>query len=262
MSSENTLVKLATCYQNETPAEIECIVFPKGESVAHARLGVASCFVFRSDPQAPFLESPSPLIERAPLSGRGNSSNNSRPPLAGRRPLTARAGPGGGRWEVSQEEGSLRSYILGRLHVLPRQPLKWLHPISMVLITSNRKPSIQESSIKQTNPIWREEKRVSTRAREIDWVLYNTVNCRGLHTLLLAVTITAAYFECESVNRVLPRSLNIYSQTREKEFKGLHGWPLQTYTISMVVTQTRAPLQNPHSIEYSFWSLCLRCSVC
>lgn len=48
---------------------------------------------------------------------------------------------------VGLGEGSLRSYILGRLHVLPRQLLKWLYLISVVLITSNRKPSIQESSI-------------------------------------------------------------------------------------------------------------------
>lgn len=123
-------------------------------------------------PWAPFKELPSLLIERAPVSGPGNSNNNSRPPLAGRRPLTTRAGAGGERWEVSQEEGSLRSYISGRLHVLPRQPLKWLHLISMVLITSDRKPSIQGSSIKQTNPIW---------ACKIDWVLYNAVKRWGLY---------------------------------------------------------------------------------
>lgn len=141
--------------------QIECI-FLDWESVEHARLDAASCFVFSGDPRAPFKELQSLLIERAPASGHGNSNNNSRPPLAGRRPLTTRAGAGGERWEVSQEGGSLRSYILGRLHVLPRQPLKWLHLISMVLITSDRKPSIQGSSIKQTNPIWREDKRVST----------------------------------------------------------------------------------------------------
>ncbi len=160
--------------------QIECI-FPDWESVEHARLGAASCFVFSGDPQASFKELQSLLIERAPVSGYGNSNNNSRPPLAGRRPLTTRAGAGGERWEVSQEEGSLRSYILGWLHVLPRQPLKWLHLISMVLITSNRKPSIQSNCIKQTNPIWREDKRVSTWACKIDWVLYNIVNGRGLY---------------------------------------------------------------------------------
>lgn len=93
------------------------------------------------------------MIERGPISGPGNSNNNSQPPLAGRRSLTTRTGAEGKRWEVSQEEGSLRSYILGRPHVLPRQPLKWLHLISMVLITSVRKPSIRGSCIKQTNPI-------------------------------------------------------------------------------------------------------------
>lgn len=81
---------------------------------------------FCGDPRASLLkELQSLLIERARISGSGNSNNNSQPPLAGRRPSTTRAGAGGGkRWEVSQEEGSLRSYILGRLHVLPRQPLK------------------------------------------------------------------------------------------------------------------------------------------
>lgn len=122
----------------------------------------------------PHLESlQSLLIEGVPVSGPGNSNNNSRPLLAGRGPLTARAGAGGGRrWEVSQKEGSLRSYILGRLHVLPRQPLKWLHLISMVLITSDRKPSIQGSSIKQTNPIW---------ACKIDWAPHNAVKGWGLY---------------------------------------------------------------------------------
>lgn len=93
------------------------------------------CFLFcvlPGDPRASFKELQSLLIERVPLSGHGNSNNNSRPPLAGRRPLTTRAGGlevGLGGWwgwwrEASQEEGSLRLYILGRLHVLPRQPLK------------------------------------------------------------------------------------------------------------------------------------------
>lgn len=158
-------------------------IFLSWVRMEHARLGAASCFVFSGDPRAPFKELQSLLIERAPLSGHGNSNNNSRPLLAGRRPLTTRAGTGGGRWEVSQGEGSLRSYILGRQHVLPRQPLKWLHLISMVLITSDRKPSIQGSSIKQTNPIWREDKRVSTCACKIDWVLYYTVNGRRLCNL-------------------------------------------------------------------------------
>lgn len=94
--------------------QIECI-FLNWESATHARLGAASCFVFSSNPQAPFKELQSLLIERVPLSGPGNSNNNSRPSLAGRRPLTTRAGAGGERWEVSQKRGSLRLYILGRL---------------------------------------------------------------------------------------------------------------------------------------------------
>lgn len=155
--------------------QIECISLAS-ESMNHARLGVASYFVFSGAVRAPFKELPSLLIERAPLSGHGNSNNNSQPPLAGRRPLTTRAE--GGKVGGEPRGGSLRSYILGRLHVLPRQPLKWLHLISMVLITSDRKPSIQGSRIKQSNSIWREDKRVSTSTRKIDWLLYRIVTSR------------------------------------------------------------------------------------
>lgn len=69
----------------------------------HARLAAASCFIFSSDLRAPFKELQSLLIERASISGRGNSNNNSGPPLAGRRPLTTRARAGGG--EVGGEPG-------------------------------------------------------------------------------------------------------------------------------------------------------------
>lgn len=58
----------------------------------------------------------------------------------------------GGRW--ARRKAALWSCVLGRLHVLPRRTLKWLHLISMVLITSDREPSVQGSSIKQTIPIW------------------------------------------------------------------------------------------------------------
>lgn len=121
------------------------------------------------------------MIERGPVSGLGNSNNNSQPPLAGRRPLATRTGAGGERWEVSQEEGSLRSYISGRLRVLPSQPLKWLHLISMVLITSDRKPSIHGSCIKQTNPIC---------ACKIDWfwTMLWKVNARVSHHFQLIFT--------------------------------------------------------------------------
>lgn len=69
----------------------------------NVRLGAASCFVFSGDPRASLRESQSLLIERDPLSGYGNSNNNSRPPLAGRRPLTTRAGAGRGMGEVGGE---------------------------------------------------------------------------------------------------------------------------------------------------------------
>lgn len=77
--------------------------FLNSETMEHVRLGAASCFVFSGEPKAPFRELQSLFIERDPLSGYGNSNNNSRPPLAGRRPLTTRAGAGGGIGEVGGE---------------------------------------------------------------------------------------------------------------------------------------------------------------
>lgn len=90
---------------------------------------------------------------REPLDeSNGGSTSKSQPPLAGRRPSTARAGAGGRRRARRTAACGRRSGQ--RLHVLSRRPLKWLLLISMVLIMSDREPSIQRRGTKQIDPTW------------------------------------------------------------------------------------------------------------
>lgn len=190
----------------------------------HARLGAASCFVFSGDPPSPIWGVAVSVDWESPFKWPWQFQQQQSTSSGRKKALKPQElGLEGGRWEVSQGEGSLRSYILGRLHVLPRQPLKWLHLISMVLITSDRKPSIQGSSIKQTNSIWREDKRVSTCACKIDWVLYNTVNGRRLYSssFFMASNSNPLHFLLSQLQQYilnfnvsagfLQKSLNIYS---------------------------------------------------
>lgn len=82
--------------------------------------------------------------------------NNSRSASSGRiRALDReRRGLRRGRRLGGKPEGRLLcgSCILGKLHVLPRRALKWLHLISAVLITGDREPSVRGQRHKTNQP--------------------------------------------------------------------------------------------------------------
>lgn len=59
-----------------------------------------------------------------------------------------------------------------------------------MFITSHRKPCSEGSSVKYTHPIWRQDKRASTRARQTDWAPHSTAEGRGLHVSSVLVVST------------------------------------------------------------------------
>lgn len=179
---------------------------------ATERLAAASCFVFSGDTLLPrpalFGEFVVPVDWRSPSkwpwqSQQQQSASSGRIRALDRERRGLQRDEGG---REARRKAALWSCVLGKLHVLPRRALKWLHLISVVLITSDREPCVQGSSIKQTNPIW---------PYRMDWICAQRMRractahpffAGSLQAPFLRVTITIAYRVLDPINGVLPHT--------------------------------------------------------